>query len=155
MRTALLRTATLVAIALAAACNGNEPTALQDVELDRARQATLRYADVSQAIADGYVDINVVMPNMGRHFMKQSLVDERFEIDKPELLVYSPEGSQLKLVAVEYAVPLDRSAEAPAGFTSTDDVWDRNAGFQLWLLHAWVHRDNPSGVFNSTNPSVP
>ena len=143
-------------VAVAAACSDDKsPTSPRDAELDRARTATVRYADVANAIADGYADINVVMPNMGRHFMKQTLVDDRFEVDKPEILVYSPDGGTLKLVAVEYAVPLDKSVNAPSGFTGPDDVWDRNTGFQLWLLHAWVHRDNPSGVFNPTNPAVP
>lgn len=144
----------LVALAIAAACT-NEPTTPRDAELERVREATLRYADLSQALADGYANINVVMPNMGHHYMKQVLVDERFEIESPEILVYSSENGQMQLVAVEYAIPLDRSAEAPAGFTGTDDVWDRNTGFQLWLLHAWVHRDNPGGVFKSTNSTVP
>jgi hypothetical protein len=147
--------ATTIVAAIAAACSDDSPTSPRDAELDRARSATVRYADVANAIADGYADINVVMPNMGRHFMKQSLVDDRFEVEKPEILVYSPEGATLKLVAVEYAVPLDKSVNAPAGFTGGDDVWDRNTGFQLWLLHAWVHRDNPAGVFNPTNSRVP
>ena len=51
---------------------------------------------------------NVVIPNMGRHFLKGSLVDAKFEADRPELLVYSPhENGRMELVAVEYAVPLD------------------------------------------------
>jgi hypothetical protein len=150
----LRRVASLLAFVSAAACN-DEPTTPRDAELDRARQATLKYADLSQALADGYANINVVMPNMGHHYMKQVLVDERFEIESPEILVYASESGQMRLVAVEYAIPLDRSAEAPAGFTGSDDVWDRNTGFQLWLLHAWVHRDNPAGVFKSTNSNVP
>jgi hypothetical protein len=137
------------------ACGSDNLAAPKDQELDRARSATTRYADLSAAIADGYVDINVVMPGMGRHFMKESLVDDRFEIDKPEILVYATVGGKQQLVAVEYAVPLDKSASAPIGFTGEDDVWDRNTGFQLWLLHAWVHLDNPGGVFKPLNSRVP
>jgi hypothetical protein len=36
-------------------------------ELTRARKSTARYRDLSQAIADGYVDINLFVPNMGFH----------------------------------------------------------------------------------------
>ncbi len=154
MRSTFLCTIAFVAIAFATGCTDDTPTAPKDLELNQAREATVRYAQLSAALADGYVDINVVMPNMGTHYMKQSLVDERFEVDKPEILVYATEGGQTRLVAVEYAIPLDRAAAAPAGFTGADDVWDRNTGFQLWLLHAWVHKDNPSGVFHSTNPTV-
>jgi hypothetical protein len=153
MRSSLYCLAMLAAFGVA--CGSDNPTAPKDQELDRARSATTRFATLSAAIADGYEDINVVMPGMGRHFMKKSLVDDRFEVDKPEILVYANVGGTEQLVAVEYAVPLDKSTTAPLGFTGDEDLWDRNTGFQLWLLHAWVHRANPSGVFNPTNPTVP
>jgi hypothetical protein len=153
MRTYLFGVAILAA--LATACGDDQPTAPQITELQVAKSATTRYANLSAALADGYEDINVVMSQMGRHYMKKSLVDDRFEVDKPEILVYATINGNEQLVAVEYAIPLDKSASAPAGFTGDDDVWDRNTGFQLWLLHAWVHRDNPNGVFKSMNPTVP
>src|SRR5215471_239875 len=59
------------------------------VELGEAREATAKYQDINNAIADGYVDINLVMPNMGYHYEKASLVDSVFDIKKPELLVYN------------------------------------------------------------------
>jgi hypothetical protein len=43
---------------------------------------------------------------------------------------------------------------APKGFTGTDDVWERNTDFGLWLVHAWVWKNNPDGTFNPTNPLV-
>ncbi|HET8835950.1 MAG TPA: hypothetical protein VFN08_14570 [Gemmatimonadales bacterium] len=108
------------------------------------------------AVADGYVDINVVRPNMGRHFLKDSLVDGRFEVDRPEILVYSPKpNGHLQLVAVEYAVPLGMSATAPEGFQGPDDVWMPDPQFPLWTLHAWVWKGNPDGVFHMTNARVP
>lgn len=123
-------------------------------ELQQARAATARYRHLSNAKKDGYVDINVVAPNMGYHYMNMSLVaDGVVDIKKPEILVYNKdEDGNFYLVAVEYAVPL--SAPMPSGFSGTHDVWDGNAGFQLWLLHAWVWSYNPSGVFNPTNPLV-
>jgi hypothetical protein len=64
-------------------------------------------------------------------------------------------NGHFELVAVEYAVPIELSPNhAPAGFTGSADVWDRNEGFGLWLLHAWVWHFNPDGVFNPTNPLV-
>jgi len=125
------------------------------MELKRAHRATERYQDINNAIADGYIDINVVMPNMGYHFQKPSLVDSIFDITQPEILVYNKaQDSSFKLVAVEYAIPLDKSIEAPKGFTGKQDIWDPNADFGLWLLHAWVWKFNPDGVFNPTNPNV-
>jgi hypothetical protein len=124
-------------------------------ELKEAREATIRYKDINNAFADGYIDIHVVMENMGYHFEKPSLADSVFDIKHPELLVYNKNADgSFKLVAIEYAVPLDKSADAPKGFTGKQDVWDHNTGFGLWLLHAWVYEFNPDGVFNPTNPRV-
>src|SRR5690606_20300328 len=121
-------------------------------EVQQAKISTARYNHIGNALADGYVDINVVVPGMGHHYMKEALVDESFEIDKPEILVYSPHPvtGHMRLVAVEYAVPL--SNPEPEGFTGDYDEWDENTGFGLWLLHAWVWEYNPDGVFTPMNP---
>jgi hypothetical protein len=124
-------------------------------ELQQAKIATARYNHIENAIADGYEDINVIVPHMGYHYMKSSYVDGNFEIDKPEILVYSPHPvtGNMRLVAVEYAVP--NTLPEPEGFTGDYDVWENNSTFGLWLLHAWVWQYNPDGVFNPTNPLVP
>lgn len=125
-------------------------------QLEKARRATARYQDVKNAIADGYKDIDVVLPNMGRHFLKEALLDGAFDAERPELLVYRDvPGSLLTLVALEYAVPLKLSTTPPAGFTGDADTWFADQRFQLWTLHAWVWKENPEGVFHSTNKQVP
>lgn len=122
-------------------------------ELRQTKAATARYQDIENAKADGYVDIAVDVENMGHHFMKPSLVNSAFDFRQPEILVYNKDkNGKQRLVAVEYAIPL--SEPRPQGFTGDADVWDGNAGFGLWLLHAWVWEYNPSGVFNPTNPLV-
>lgn len=125
-------------------------------ELQQARAATARYRQLKNAIKDGYTDINVVVPEMGYHYMKSSLVDAKFDFRKPEILVYNKNHQgKMELVAVEYAIPISATPNvAPAGFTGNLDVWDRNTGFGLWLLHAWVWSFNPDGVFNPTNPLI-
>lgn len=126
------------------------------LELLQARIATAKYRHISKAIEDGYADINVVVPNMGYHFMKSALVDSFFDIRKPEILVYNKnERGNFQLVAVEYAVPIDITPNAaPEGFTGSDDVWERNTTFGLWLQHAWIWAFNPDGVFHDTNPLI-
>jgi hypothetical protein len=122
-------------------------------ELQQARAATAKYQNIKNALKDGYVDINVVAPNMGHHYMNPALVDGNFEITKPEILVYNKDQQgNFELVAVEYAVPID--LRRPEGFSGALDVWDGNSPFPLWLLHAWVWKYNPLGVFNPTNPLV-
>jgi len=121
-------------------------------ELQQAKIATARYNDFQQAINDGYVDINVVVPEMGYHYLKMDNLDGTFDFAKPEILVYNKEeNGRMKLVALEYATPV--SATPPAGFTGDQDVWSVYQGV-LWTLHAWVWEYNPAGVFNSTNPLI-
>jgi hypothetical protein len=136
---------------------GNKPPPLAVLQLDQARTAADKYFDVDKALADGYVDIGVFMPNMGWHYLNNQLLDEKFDWTKPELLVYAddPCGGKRKLVAVEYAVPLALSKKAPAGFVGRADEWDANQTFQIWTLHAWVYEFNPDGVFAPFNPRVP
>lgn len=126
-------------------------------ELAQARAATAKYHDLAQALADGYINIDVFVPGQGFHYLKPSLLDGQFEIDKPELLVYAlnPQEQTLRLVAVEYAVPISLSAAAPAGFSGEADVWDTNEEFGLWTLHSWIWLKNPHGVFADINPRVP
>ncbi len=125
-------------------------------QLQQARAASARYLHLSNALADGYADINVIVPGMGYHYLKAANLDINFDPRKPELLVYNRlEDGSMRLVAVEYAVPINLTPDtAPEGFAGTDDEWDRNSTFGLWLLHAWVWAYNPDGVFNPTNPSV-
>jgi hypothetical protein len=136
---------------------GNRPPPLAVLQLDAVRNATARFLDVDEAVRAGYVDIALFVPNMGWHYMKESLVDEKFDANRPELLVYAddPCGGKRKLVAVEYAVPLALSKKAPFGFVGRADEWDANQQFQLWTLHAWVFEFNTECVFAPFNPRVP
>ena len=125
-------------------------------ELNRARQATARYHNINHAVADGYIDINVFIPQMGYHYLKPDILDADFDPAKPELLVYADFGNgQMRLVAVEYAVPIALSETSPEGFTGMDDHWHRNETFGLWTLHAWIWHHNPDGMFADFNPRVP
>ena len=129
---------------------------LPSAQLARAKQASARYRDVRNAVADGYADINVVIPNMGRHYLKSALMDATFEVERPEILVYAPDrDSTLQLVAVEYAVPESLSVNPPEGFEGSADHWYVNQAFGIWTLHAWVWKENPAGMFYPTNPNVP
>jgi hypothetical protein len=92
---------------------------------------------------------------MGFHYGNTMLIDGTARVDQPELLLYEPEqNGRLRLVAVEYIVPYafhSRDAEPPVLF---GQPFQRNDVFQLWGLHAWVWKDNPSGMFANWNPTV-
>ena len=127
-------------------------------ELQQVRAATARYRNDSNAFKDGYVDIGLKLPNMGYHFLKSTLVTPVFDIRKPPILVYNKtENGRFELLAVEYAIPIDRQHPdiAPEGFTGHDDEWDFNTlNTGWWTLHAWVWKNNPDGVFKPMNPDV-
>ena len=121
-------------------------------QLQEAKIATAKYNNFENARKDNYVDINVVVPEMGYHYLKVDYLNATFEHTKPEILVYNKEeNGRMKLVALEYATPV--TPDPPAGFPGNNDVWSVYQG-QLWTLHAWVWEYNPAGIFNSTNPSI-
>jgi len=124
------------------------------LQLQAAKAATAKYHDIGKAIADGYADIDVVVQNMGYHYMDTAYVKDTFDPGKPALLVYSknPANGKMRLVAVEYAIP--NTDLRPEGFAGDADVWENNPDFGLWLLHAWVWYNNPDGIFNEYNPRV-
>ena len=92
---------------------------------------------------------------MGFHYVNGGYVDAIVRPDQPELLVYEPQANgKLRFVAVEFMIPYayrPRDAEAPVLFGRT---FTRNDRFQLWGLHVWVGKQNPSGLFASWNPTV-
>jgi hypothetical protein len=140
-----------------ATAGSQPPPAAAILQLEAARQAAARFLDVDQAVAEGYVDIGLFIPNMGWHYLKEGLLDAEFNPTEPELLVYEddPCGGPRRLVAVEYAVPFALSKKAPAGFAGQADAWSANVAFELWTLHAWVFEYNPDGVFAPNNPRIP
>ena len=73
----------------------------------------------------------------------------------PELLLYEPEkNGKLRFVGVEYIVPFtDIPSTAPAP-TLLGQRFAQVPEFQVWGLHIWVGRHNPSGIFAPWNPKV-
>jgi len=126
-------------------------------ELARAYAATAKYHNVDEALLDGYVLASPDIPGEGFHFVKPSLVDCKFEPEAPEALHYAyvPNENRLRLVGVEYAVPLACGAP-PEGFTGDADEWEQEVGGPpVWTLNAWIWLHNPNGIFASVNPLVP
>jgi hypothetical protein len=92
---------------------------------------------------------------MGFHYGNLDLIDGVPEEFAPELLVYEPQkNGRMRLVAVEYIVPFDLWPEVgpPPSLHGID--FHRNEAFGLWVLHAWVWKHNPAGMFADWNPNV-
>jgi hypothetical protein len=131
-------------------------------DLARLRQVTASFHDFAVASNAGWkTQITPCMTDpggaggMGFHYGNTALIDGTASVDKPQLLLYEPEkNGKLTLVAVEYIIPytfVPRSATPPRLFNQDFQQVD---AFQLWGLHAWVWRDNPSGIFAPWNPQV-
>jgi hypothetical protein len=124
-------------------------------ELARARNATAKYHDVALAEADGYAFTDCV-PGEGLEYVNFGLLDCTFDIEHPEALHYIQEGNRLRLVGVEYVVPIVCTATAPEGFTGDADEWEfMGEGLPIWNLRAALWLPNPDGIFAEDNPRVP
>jgi hypothetical protein len=135
-------------------------------ELREARQATERYRTVEAAEKAGYVltpecVADPAAGGMGIHAVNEKLMaDGKLDHRRPEILVYAKNGAgKLRLAALEYFAP---DADGDPG---TDDRpslfgqrFDGPFGAPgeppVYLLHAWVHKRNPAGVFAPFNPRV-
>jgi len=129
-------------------------------EIAQLRAAVARYHNMETAVADGYdTEVTGYRTQMGFHYLKGSLVDQQFELEKPEALLYAPSpNGGLRLVAVEYVTPIpdiNNPPAAPSGFTGDADVWVINTEFNLWTLHVWIGLQNPHGIFVPHNPRLP
>jgi hypothetical protein len=92
---------------------------------------------------------------MGFHYGNVALIDGTVSVDKPELLLYEPlKNGHLKLVAVEYIIPYTAISRESTPPTLFGQQFKQNDTFQLWGLHAWVWKENPSGIFADWNPKV-
>ena len=73
---------------------------------------------------------------------------------KPELLVCEPQrNGRLPLVAVEFIVPFT-AWTAPEPPSVHGLSFHRNEVFRLWVIHAWIGKNNPAGTFTDWNPEV-
>ena len=134
--------------------------ALPHQELAKLRHAIARYHNIKHAIADGYtLEFTGYRAHMGFHYLKPALLDDKFELDRPEVLMYAPApNGGLRFVGVEYATTIadmNNPPAAPAGFTGDADVWAINTEFNVWTLHVWVGLHNPNGIFAQHNPRLP
>jgi len=124
------------------------------------KAAIQQYKDFDTAENAGYnIKATEYREQMGYHYLNAGLLDGKFEIEKPEVLIFvnGPSG-KLQLVAVEYGIPitdLNNPPPAPDGYTGNDDVWKVDTEFSLWTLHVWIELENPNGIFTARNPVLP
>lgn len=127
----------------------------------RVRAATAAFRSLDAAVEAGYArDVpnclsHPELGGMGHHHANSDLMDDEVEVERPEILVYTPsEDGEYVLHGVEYIVPYSaRSPEAEPPTVMGQEL-KRADELQLWYLHAWVWTPNPSGLFADWNPEV-
>jgi hypothetical protein len=138
----------------------NKQAADESKDLATLRRVATSFHDFETASRAGWSTqstpcmMNATQGGMGFHYGNPKLIDGSVAVDEPELLLYEPEkNGRLRLVAVEYIVPLTewKSAEPPRLFGRDFKV---NEDFQVWALHAWVWENNPRGMFADWNPRI-
>jgi hypothetical protein len=132
-----------------------------DRDIARVREATEPFRSLDAAAAAGYarsVQQCIAHPEhgaMGYHHANAALLDDRLEVERPEMLVYERAADgEYVLNGVEYIVPYSarsREAEPP---TIMGQKLKRADGLQLWYLHVWIWKENGAGVFADWNAAV-
>jgi hypothetical protein len=136
---------------------------------DGPKNSTAAFHDVQKARDAGYT-VTVVdkaglsciaQPNegaMGIHLLNPLLLDDKIEVDKPELLVYERRNDgTMKLVALEYLIFQSLSSGRPSLFGQPFDEIKADNRYGIpasWALHAWIWKPNPRGELYAWNPRV-
>ena len=154
------RTAHLITLlTLLAGCS--DATSSQNTDLATLKRVTSPFRTFSSATDAGWsAKITSCMADqtlggMGFHYGNTSLIDGTVQVDQPELLLYEPQadGSN-ELVAVEYIIPYTAHARSDAPPVLFGQKFKQNDTFQLWGLHVWAWKTNPSGLYADWNPQV-
>ena len=117
-----------------------------DWAIKKVQKATEKYKNIDRALKDGYELASPLVPNMGFHYVKGSLVDGKVNALHPEALLYVPTEKGLKLVGVEYLSTTDNSLFGRKFDPPHDGI--------PFSLHAWIWAKNPDGTFTPFNPNV-
>jgi hypothetical protein len=167
-----------LALTLSYGCGNPPPAAQQDAadatdhahqadvspevaaQLDALRTMTAGYTDLAAAQAQGYTE--AITPcwyhrdhgGQGVHYARTDLIDGAVSLNEPEIVMYEPlaDGSQ-QFLAIEYIVPFDAwQQDSPPELLGREFM--RNERLGLYVLHVWLGKDNPSGMFADWNPNV-
>jgi hypothetical protein len=97
-------------------------------ELDTARRVALSMMTPADAIAAGYTQVTPYVPGIAAHYMNFSYVDDRFEVDKPEMVLYDGSGPEARVVGLSYYIVHNSESEPTDGFTGDSDHYHRHVG---------------------------
>jgi hypothetical protein len=151
----------------AAGCSDSNSPTQQDKDVSSLRQAIASIQALSAAQQAGYTvavgdptDGHTCLSDpqagaMGVHYLNTSLVSGSPVVTQPQIMIYEPQqDGSTKFVGVEFIIPYSVHGEDQSPPELFGQQFMKNATFQLWGLHVWVGRSNPSGMFAMWNPDV-
>jgi hypothetical protein len=97
-------------------------------ELDLARETALSFPTPVEARAAGYTMVTGYVPGIASHWMNFSLIDDKFEVDKPEMLLYDGTGDSAHMIGLSYYIVNLSETEPTQGFTGDNDHYHRHKG---------------------------
>jgi len=133
-------------------------------DLAKVRDATAQFHRPEAANAAGYDLVpgldncfdNPGVGGMGFHYIDTASLDTEVELLHPEAMVYTPTPDGLQLGAVEYIVP--QGPWDAAGNTHPPMLmgmhFHLNEKLGVYILHAWIWKNNSAGIFEDWNPAV-
>ena len=158
--------------------------ALLGEQLARARTVALEYPTAADAQKAGYIRITPYVPCIGAHWIKTSIMDNKFDVNQPEMLLYDSSGTDGRMVGLSYWVRSGKGTP-PEGFAGPNDHWHQHIGLCVgrggvigneetsqaecerrggqktdgtdsWMVHAWVVPgwESAWGIFSGEHPEL-
>lgn len=151
----LLLAASLTALSAAGLPATPAAAAGGQAELAQVRAATARFHDLQTAVDAGYSPFlacfsDPALGGMGQHFVNFGLFGSIDPLH-PQAMVYQFTREGLKLGAVEWIQPGSATDTPPVLFGRR---FTYVGSLGVWVLHAWVWKPNPAGIFANYNPAV-
>jgi hypothetical protein len=108
----------------------SDPAVCQQLttQLDQAKAVAKKYPKASDAMKDGYVLVAPYLSGIASHWMKFSLVDSKFDVNQPEMLLFDGNDSNANLVGLSYFIRSRGDAEPTDGFAGGNDHYHRHDG---------------------------
>jgi hypothetical protein len=97
-------------------------------EIDQAREIALKYPTPKDAEAAGYHRVTGYVPGIAAHYMNFGYVDDTFELEKPEMLLYDGTEDDSSIVGLSYYISMGAEVPPTQGFTGDEDSSHVHAG---------------------------
>lgn len=99
-----------------------------DEQLAAATRIAEKYPTYGDAKKDGWQLVTPAVPGMGSHTMNFGLVDDTFNLDEPEMIMFDGNYEEAHIVGLSYYVIKPGEIEPDVGFEGPNDRYHRHLG---------------------------